>query len=643
MNIAIDDFSIFFSGGGDVETNRVELIKQSTKIKQFGEGTLRNYPQRDVVASAFKLLQPEHLSSVLQNTANALQGSASQFQVAQDSNMPQLASEPYPLSSLSQTAQKVDKYDTSMTTSARMARLLSEISQLTGNVTLQKMVDQLKFCNAQLAHQLQVYGTLADQLEMGATQWAKDHDDLKQVQSLVGGIKQEFDAVTRTYMEAQKQLQLLQHQAENEVNNNRGISPELNKKIEESLHNVRKEYNKKELVWAQYNDAIKTKLKPAEETEMMSKAKLQNILHQAQSLFNTVSTKQVLIIENNRKQQNEEAKNLSYLLSVITQLINKSASANLQTGAELKKMLAEAAAKEAEKNAREFEVKQRDAEVLQKVFGCIGKILGWAVTIVSFSAAIFTGGASLALAAIGLALALSDEIYQSATGKSFIAEAFRPLMEEVIQPLIKLLAELISSGLQELGIPKEKADIAGNVLAGILLVVALIVVAVFASPYVGLLASKIGEKMAAMSIVQTSRMMLNNLMQKIINNTISQVLRRFFSNMVKRVSIEEVRSAKALNLINRASNKAQFANSVSHAAMNVTAAAYQLEADKVRARIEENIPLQQLLNTLTERLVDSFSKNIAAVNVIIENIAIVAENQMQAGKYITNKVKSVAV
>lgn len=392
MNIAIDDFSIFFSGGGDVETNRVELIKQSTKIKQFGEGTLRNYPQRDVVASAFKLLQPEHLSSVLQNTANALQGSASQFQVAQDSNMPQLASEPYPLSSLSQTAQKVDKYDTSMTTSARMARLLSEISQLTGNVTLQKMVDQLKFCNAQLAHQLQVYGTLADQLEMGATQWAKDHDDLKQVQTLVGGIKQEFDAVTRTYMEAQKQLQLLQHQAENEVNNNRDISPELNKKIEESLLNVRKEYNKKELVWAQYNDAIKTKLKPAEETEMMSKAKLQNILHQAQSLFNTVSTKQVLIIENNRKQQNEEAKNLSYLLSVITQLINKSASTNLQTGAELKKMLAEAAAKEAEKNAREFEVKQRDAEVLQKVFGCIGKILGWAVTIVSFSAAIFTGG-----------------------------------------------------------------------------------------------------------------------------------------------------------------------------------------------------------------------------------------------------------
>ena len=64
---------------------------------------------------------------------------------------------------------------------------------------------------------------------------------------------------------------------------------------------------------------------------------------------------------------------------------------------------------------------------------------------------------------------------------------------------------------------------------------------------------------------------------------------------------------------------------------------------KFPVAIEENIPLQQLLNTLTERLVDSFSKNIAAVNVIIENIAIVAENQMQAGKYITNKVKSVAV
>ncbi|MGG2143537.1 hypothetical protein [Symbiopectobacterium sp. RP] len=55
MNIAIDDFSaaFAFSGGGDLETHRTELIKQSTAIKRFGEAGLSEHPQRDSVPVGF--------------------------------------------------------------------------------------------------------------------------------------------------------------------------------------------------------------------------------------------------------------------------------------------------------------------------------------------------------------------------------------------------------------------------------------------------------------------------------------------------------------------------------------------------------------------------------------------------------------
>ncbi|MGG2140809.1 hypothetical protein [Symbiopectobacterium sp. RP] len=51
----------------------------------------------------------------------------------QDANKPQLASEPFALSPLSQISSGVDNPEASLTASARMTSLLGKINQLTGD------------------------------------------------------------------------------------------------------------------------------------------------------------------------------------------------------------------------------------------------------------------------------------------------------------------------------------------------------------------------------------------------------------------------------------------------------------------------------------------------------------------------------
>lgn len=640
MNITIDDFSTVFLDNGRIEANRSVLNAQSNNIKRFGESALRDHPQRDVVASAIKFLQPEQLVVILQDTTKALQGNPSQLWTPQDANIPKLASEPF--SFLSKTTMSSGEHETSLSASARMIGLLGKINQLTGDVTLQQMVDQLKIYNMQLSDHSQAYNTLAEQLEVHAQQWANDYDELAQAHSQVGELKKMIDAKTQEISAAQDALVSLQILAEKELDEKGIISPELNKKIEDEKYVIREKYNDKDRLLGQRQEVVDNRLKPAQQAESVSKTSLENLKKQAQALLGTISIQQASVIEYKQKQQNENAKSLSYLLAVISQLINESASDDLQAGASLKQKMAESAAKSTEKKAREFEVEQRKAEELQKTMGCIGKIIGWVITGISFIAAIPTGGASLALAGIGLALAVGDEIYQAATGKSFIEQALTPLMESVIQPLMNFLAKNISSLLQGMGVDKGTADLIGNIIGAIVVAVAIIVLAVLASSFAGRILSSIGTKLATTSVVQTSRAMMNRVMKRIIDNNILKMLKNMTSTISQKLGSRNIIGERSINVLKQANNIAAGANTGLHTALNITSSVYQMKADTLRAGILESITLQQLLNELMDRMVDGFSHRISSANAIIENMATVAENQIQAGKYITHKIRNVA-
>lgn len=640
MNIASDDFSAVFafSGDGDVKTDRTVLIKQSTAIKRFGEAGLSEHPQRDSVSVAMKLLRPEQLATILQNTANALQGNAAQPRTQQDANIPQLASKPFALSPLSQIASGADNPEASLTASARMTSLLGKINKLTGDVTLQKMVDQLKIFNAQLGEHSQTYRMLADQLEKHAQQWADDRDALAQAQKLVDGLKQQVAAATGTYTDAQKQLQFLQNQADRELQESGELSPELIKKIEAAKSAVIAAYNGKEQSVAQYEDVLKNRLEPARLAEIASRAILENTKQHAQILLVDIPAQQISVIEYKRKQQNEDAKSLCHLLAIVAELINKSASEDLQAGSALKQKLAEAAAKDAEKKAREYEIEQRKAEEMQKTMGCVGKILGWAIAIVGFAAAVFTGGASLALAAVGLALTAGDAIYQAVTGESFIQQAMQPIMENVIKPLMELLAKYYSFIFEALGVDKETAAMIGEVMGAIAAVVLLIAAAMVAGSLIG----KLADKLSSTAIMQSTKEAAKRMLQRMMDNAVGRFIMSWGSTAMRAAAVQNIKSARFVNIVQQSQNVAMTANVAMQTGMEIVVAGNKVEAEKVRAKMLEDLALQSVLNALMDRMADSFTQRISTANTIIENMAAVAENQMQAGKYITRKMQHVA-
>lgn len=98
-------------------------------------------------------------------------------------------------------------------------------------------------------------------------------------------------------------------------------------------------------------------------------------------------------------------------------------------------------AQQAEK-VKKQEEEIHKAQQAAKVSNCISKIIGWVVTAVSVALTPFTGGASLALTALSVALMASDEIVKATTGKSFMAEALSPLMNNVIMPLIQAIGKV---------------------------------------------------------------------------------------------------------------------------------------------------------------------------------------------------------
>jgi len=126
----------------------------------------------------------------------------------------------------------------------------------------------------------------------------------------------------------------------------------------------------------------------------------------------------------------------------------------------------------------------RKAEHLNKVMGCVGKILGGLLTAVSILGAVFTGGASLALAAVGIALMVADPIVKSITGESITDRVMAPIMEHVIQPMIKFFAEGVQSFLKATGLDKklgkDVSDIIATVVATIVTVVTIIVASLLA-------------------------------------------------------------------------------------------------------------------------------------------------------------------
>ena len=210
---------------------------------------------------------------------------------------------------------------------------------------------------------------------------------------------------------------------------------------------------------------------------------------------------------------------------------------NFKPALNSQRQLQEARQKEMESKAKEQAEEIRKAEHLNKIMGCVGKILGGIIMAVSIVGAVFTGGASLALAAVGMALLIADPIVAKVTGKSITDRVMAPVLEHVIQPIMKFVAEKIKSFLNDLGVKDGIANIISTVTAAITVAVIMIAVGVVA-------------KNVASALLKRIVPIMSKVINKVIQKTVPAAVRRTASKVSTSMSKSVARLGEQLGFKN---------------------------------------------------------------------------------------------
>ena len=211
------------------------------------------------------------------------------------------------------------------------------------------------------------------------------------------------------------------------------------------------------------------------------------------------------------KNQLNAAATMVLLMTRFAELMGESAENKIEAEQELFRSMQAARQAFMEKKSDEYLEQVRKAEAASKAMGCIGKILGAVLTVVSVVGAAFTGGASLALAAVGVGLMAADMLVKQLTGVSFMEKAMKPLMDNILNPMIQAIGKGIADLLKKAGIDAASAEMAGMIMGAIVGAVAMVavlaVVAVVGKSAAGRVANAMGNMFGKLANEMTPQML----------------------------------------------------------------------------------------------------------------------------------------
>ncbi|WP_053146716.1 type III secretion system translocon subunit SctE [Pseudomonas sp. P97.38] len=171
----------------------------------------------------------------------------------------------------------------------------------------------------------------------------------------------------------------------------------------------------------------------------------------------------------------------------------------------------------------------RKAEALQKTMGCIGKIVGAILSAATIVAGVLTANPVLiAVGVVGAAVMIGDAVVEAKTGKSFMAEAMKPLTV-VMQEAIKRFTELYTQLLIDFGVDPEKArdiaQIAGMIQGVISTLAAVALVAMVGVQVIGPMVSAVASKLASVAAqAAPAAMQAMKQMASSVGNALTQAL-----------------------------------------------------------------------------------------------------------------------
>ncbi|MCX8961164.1 type III secretion system protein [Erwinia psidii] len=610
---------------GSEEANCNEIKKKNELARRFGNTAFREHIRAESVNNALNTLQPEQLLNVLQSTRNAVSGMGGNTNLEQQ-EIPELT-QPKPVASetngVDGDASVTKNSYEQLSLNAKLIALLGTVIELNMGSSVQKAQSELNTFNAVFKGLQTQFTQLSGELVTQGKAYTACQDNLsamnKQAQELNGKVdKAQADLNTH-----QDKLNRLEAQAAGK----NPIPGALQQQIDQARKAVRTAQEALNVAQNKYNSFVVGPLSQAKAALAEAKNNLQATINKSQNQIQNVTTQQLYLVESSLQQKGESERSLTYLLALMHQLIQQNSNNEMSSSLKLKQALAEAVIKDAERKDAEYKEQVRKAEDMQKTMGCIGKTLGWLITGISFAAALFTGGASLALAAVGLALAVGDEIYQAVTGESYMQKMMNPLMEKVIQPVMDFLSKVYSDLLKSFGVDNNAAELAGQIIAAVTVAVAMAAGMMVAGAAVAKLAGAVVKKVAQTAVGRVLKTLGQNISKKVMGSAANKM----------------TKMAKIANNMEKVSTAASVVNTGLGIASNIYVAKLGVDASKILAKLIENAALMNVLNEMMESIIEIFTRKLQTLNDTFKNLTQLLEDQLKKGKYIANKMSSVAV
>lgn len=253
----------------------------------------------------------------------------------------------------------------------------------------------------------------------------------------------------------------------------------------------------------------------------------------------------------------------------------------------------------------------RKAEALQKTMGCIGKIVGAIVSAATIVAGVMTANLPLiVVGVVGAAVMIADVAVEAKTGKSFMAEAMKPLTV-VMQEAIKRFTELYTQLLIDFGVDPEKArdiaQIAGMIQGVISTLAALALVAIVGVQVIGPVVNAVASKLASVaSQAAPAAMQAMKQMASSVGNTLTQALtqlRGFITHGADPVTL--ARYAANLEI---AQALTEFGNVVVQGGLQIQSGKHQAQAAVHLADVRVRMAISEEISRYLTQVVEDYGQ-----------------------------------
>ncbi|MGZ9737823.1 type III secretion system translocon subunit SctE [Pseudomonas sp. GNP012] len=447
---------------------------------------------------------------------------------------------------------------------------------------------------------------------------------LAMLQSMAGAKQQGYEKLAADYAAAVEALEVAE--------GNIGSSQEHLDQLQERVRQVQGLLNESEARLAELDSespgyarelALRDKLKGelAGHTQTLQKAtdahlKLIEIANACAKTLAMVAVKVQeaglagpLVKESNEKALNSSALALLNRLKII-ELLGEAAQnkeeLNQELFQEMQAKLQEHMKLESEKYLEEV----RKAEALQSTMGCIGKIVGAILTVATIAVGVLTvNPALIAVGVIGAVVMISDVVAEEVTGKSFMAEAMKPLTT-VMQEAIKLFTEIYTTLLVTFvdeETAKDIAKIAGMIqgIAATLAAVALVVVvgAQVVGPMIGAIASRLASMIA--NAVPAAMQALKQVASS-VSNSLTQMLTQLRSFITR--GADAVTLARITAYLQTAQAVTEFGNVAVQGGLQIGSGEHLAKAAKHLADVQVRMAISEEITDYLTRLVEDYGQ-----------------------------------